>query len=56
MRTGVREKDRIEVVAERNEHGLYRISPREPLPPGEYGFIVFAAGAGGAKVFDFGRD
>lgn len=56
VRTGVRDKDRIEVVSERNEHGLYRVTPKEPLSPGEYGFIVFAPGAGAAKVFDFGRD
>ncbi len=56
MRSGVRQKDRIEVISERNEQGLYRITPRESLPPGEYGFVVFASGAGAAKVFDFGRD
>jgi hypothetical protein len=54
--TGVREKDRIEVTAERNEQGLYRISPKKTLPPGEYGFIVFAGSGGAAKVFDFGKD
>jgi hypothetical protein len=55
MRTGVRDKDRVETSAERTEQGLYRVTPREPLGPGEYGFVVFA-GSGTAKVFDFGRD
>ncbi|MBI1735186.1 MAG: hypothetical protein HYR51_08435 [Candidatus Rokubacteria bacterium] len=55
MRSGVRDKDRVETTAERTEQGLYRVTPREPLAAGEYGFIVFA-GSGTAKVFDFGRD
>ena len=54
-RMGVREKDRVETTVDRTDEGLYRVTPREPLPAGEYGFIIFAGG-GTAKVFDFGRD
>ena len=57
VKSGVRDKDRIDVVSERNEQGLYRVTPKTALPAGEYGFIVVGgAGTGSAKIFDFGVD
>jgi hypothetical protein len=57
VKSGVRDKDRIDVVSERNEQGLYRVTPKSALPAGEYGFIVVGGtGTGSAKVFDFGVD
>lgn len=56
LRTGVRNEDRIEVESERDARGLYRVRPRKPLAPGEYGFVLihgFASGTTG-KVYDFG--
>ena len=55
---GVRSEDKIDVATEKDARGFYRITPREPLPPGEYGFIVthgFATGGSG-KIYDFGVD
>ena len=48
----------IDVGWEKDARGLYRITPRRPLPPGEYGFIHtqgLAARAAG-RVYDFGVD
>jgi hypothetical protein len=57
---GVRTQDVADVESEKDARGLYRIKPRQALPPGEYGFILthgFAAGAGaGGKIYDFGVD
>ncbi len=58
-RRGIRSEDRIDVVAERDAQGWYRLKPRTPLAPGEYGFVVthgFAAGATSGQLFDFGVD
>ncbi|MCI0547176.1 MAG: hypothetical protein L0027_07815 [Candidatus Rokubacteria bacterium] len=58
QKQGVRNEDKIDVDAEKDPRGFYRIRPRKALAPGEYGFIVtggFAGGAGG-KVYDFGID
>jgi hypothetical protein len=54
---GVRSQDTIDVEAEKDPRGFYRIKPRKPMEPGEYGFIVSpgVAGAGG-KIYDFGVD
>jgi hypothetical protein len=58
QRQGVRAEDRVDVEAERDGRGFYRIRPRKPLEPGEYGFIhtLGFAGATGGKVYDFGVD
>ena len=54
---GVRNEDKIDVEAEKDPRGFYRIKPKKALAPGEYGFIItqgFATGTG--KVYDFGID
>lgn len=59
VKQGVRTQDVIDVEAERDQRGFYRITPRRSLAPGEYGFVVthgFAGAAGGGKIFDFGVD
>ena len=58
QKTGVRSQDTIDVDSEKDARGLFKLTPKQPLSSGEYGFIVtmgFAAGASG-KVFDFGVD
>jgi hypothetical protein len=55
QKTGVRSEDTVDVDSEKDPRGFYRIKPKKPLEPGEYGFILtqgFATGSG--KVFDFG--
>jgi len=57
QKTGVRQDDVIDVESERDPRGFYRLKPREPLKPGEYGFILTSGfGGGGGKIFDFGVD
>ncbi|HEY4908203.1 MAG TPA: hypothetical protein VIJ73_01795 [Methylomirabilota bacterium] len=54
---GVRDEDKIDVDAEKDPRGFYRIKPKKALDAGEYGFILtqgFATGAG--RVYDFGID
>lgn len=59
--SGTRSGDTVELRIERQEPGVYRVRPREPLEPGEYCFF-YAAGAsafaatGTGKLFDFGVD
>lgn len=54
---GVRSEDTIDVEGEKDSRGLYRITPRKPLPPGEYGFVLLQGLSGRAgKVYDFGVD
>ncbi len=57
---GVRTQDTMDVESEKDPRGFYRIKPRQPLTPGEYGFILthgFAGGAAaGGKIYDFGID
>jgi hypothetical protein len=58
QKTGVRSEDTIPVESEKDPRGFYRLKPKEPLKPGEYGFVLthgFVAGAGG-KIYDFGVD
>lgn len=58
-KSGVMEKDQIPFDSEMLRPGVYRITPRSDLAPGEYGFIQALAGGGTqgamtARVFDFG--
>ena len=58
QKMGVRSQDTIDVDSEKDARGLFKLTPKQPLPAGEYGFVVtmgFAAGASG-KVYDFGVD
>jgi hypothetical protein len=58
QKMGVRSQDTIDVDSEKDARGLFKLTPKQPLTAGEYGFIVtmgFAAGASG-KVYDFGID
>ena len=58
QRQGVRAEDKIDVEAERDARGFFRVRPRKPLDPGEYGFVLTHgfAGATSGKVYDFGVD
>jgi hypothetical protein len=58
QKTGVRTDDIIEVEAEKDSRGLYRLKPKQPLKSGEYGFVLTHGSAAGAigKIFDFGVD
>ena len=55
---GVRSEDKIDVDSEKDARGLYKMSPKEPLKPGEYAFVLTFGSAAGAsgKVYDFGID
>ena len=59
IKYGVRSEDKVDLEsAERDARGLYKLTPKEPLKPGEYGFVLtygMAAGASG-RVYDFGVD
>src|SRR5438445_427740 len=43
-RRGIRGEDMVDVDAERDSRGFYRIRPRAPLEPGEYGFVSSRGG------------
>jgi hypothetical protein len=54
---GIRGEDMIEVDAERDSRGFYRVKPRAPLAPGEYGFVATRGGSPmGSSIHDFGVD
>jgi hypothetical protein len=58
-KTGVMDKDQLAFDSEMIGPGIFRVQPRDALPPGEYGFIQSISGSnqGGAmtaRVFDFG--
>ena len=55
---GLRSEDLIDVSAERDSRGFYRIKPRAPLAPGEYGFVSVRGGSPNAAsmIYDFGVD
>jgi hypothetical protein len=59
VKYGVRSEDKVDMEpAEKDARGLYKLTPKEPLPPGEYGFVLtygMAAGTSG-RVYDFGVD
>jgi hypothetical protein len=57
-KTGVMDSDRIAFDYEMVRPGVYKVSPKQPLRPGQYGFIYAIAGGGTAgamtaRVFDF---
>jgi hypothetical protein len=54
---GIRGEDMIAVDAERDSRGFYRVKPRAPLAPGEYGFVATRGGSPmGSSIYDFGVD
>ena len=59
VKYGVRSEDKVDMEsAERDARGLYKLTPKEPLKPGEYGFVLTYGTATGAsgRVYDFGVD
>jgi hypothetical protein len=59
VKYGVRSEDKVDMeAAERDSRGLYKLTPKEPLKPGEYGFVLTYGTATGAsgRVYDFGVD
>jgi hypothetical protein len=55
-RRGIRSEDMVEVDAERDSRGFYRVRPRTPLAPGEYGFAASRGGSQVSGIYDFGVD
>ena len=54
---GIRSEDMVEVDAERDSRGFYRVKPRAPLAPGEYGFVSTRdGGSPRGSIYDFGVD
>ena len=55
---GVRSEDRVDLEpAEKDARGYYRLTPKEPLKPGEYGFVLTYGTSGTTgQVYDFGVD
>ncbi len=57
-KTGIMDKDRIEFNYEQVRQGVFKVTPKQPLEPGQYGFVYSVAGAAGgaltARVYDFG--
>jgi len=54
-----RSEDQVETVTEKiGSSGWFKISPKEPLPPGEYGLVRLPKQANllGAAIFDFAID
>lgn len=57
-KTGVMDHDKIAFDYEMVREGVYKVTPKEPLEPGQYGFIYALAGGGtagamSARIFDF---
>lgn len=57
-KTGVMDSDRIAFDYEMVRPGVYKVTPKQMLKPGQYGFIYAIAGAGtagamSARIFDF---
>lgn len=54
---GVMDKDRIDFDYEEIRAGVFKVTPKAAMAPGEYGFIYSVAagtaGAGASRVFDF---
>ena len=58
-KTGISDKARMAFTYADVAPGVYRVTPSDDLPPGEYGFVASTgAGAamGGARIFDFSVD
>ena len=54
---GIRSEDVVDVDAQRDSRGFYRIKPRAPLAPGEYGFVATRdGGSPRGSIYDFGVD
>jgi hypothetical protein len=54
---GIRGEDMIDITIERDSRGFYRVRPKAPLAPGEYGFVVTRGGSPmGSSIYDFGVD
>jgi hypothetical protein len=58
IKYGVRSEDRIDLEpAEKDARGYYRLTPKEPLKPGEYGFVLTYGTQGTTgQIYDFGVD
>jgi hypothetical protein len=58
IKYGVRSEDRIDLEpAEKDARGYYRLTPKEPLKPGEYGFVLTYGTSGTTgQIYDFGVD
>ncbi len=54
--SGIRSEDQVDVEVQRDAGGLYRLTPRQPLPPGEYAFVLTYGGGAVGQVYDFGVD
>lgn len=60
--SGTRSKDTVDIKIDRLSGGIYRVTPAQPLEPGEYCFfyaggvstIGFGPGAATGRLFDFG--
>jgi hypothetical protein len=57
---GVRDKDAVPVDVQQIAPGIYKVTPRKPLAPGEYCFVppggAVGYGMAGGTLFDFGID
>jgi hypothetical protein len=57
---GTQSKDTVVLKIEKVAPGVYRVTPEEPMRPGEYCFFyaggTAATGQSGGKLFDFGVD
>jgi hypothetical protein len=57
-KTGVMDHDRIAFDYQMVRDGVYKVTPKQPLEPGQYGFIYALTGGGSggamtARIFDF---
>jgi len=58
IKAGVMDHDRVEFAYELVRPGVYRVTPKNALDPGEYGFLFALAGNGtegalSARIYDF---
>lgn len=57
-KTGIMDKDRIEFTFEMVRRGVFRVTPKQPLAAGQYGFVYSVGSANGgpltARIYDFG--
>jgi hypothetical protein len=49
----IEEHQAVETFRHQVGDGLYKIWPKQPLPPGEYGLIEYTEGKGNTQVWDF---